>query len=83
MTDIEPFEGFRALIADTFGAKPCEITRETTAADVNGWDSVSHASLIMAVESAYGIQFPDAEIFEFNDVGALFDRTMQLHEATA
>ena len=72
------FDSFRAIVAETFAAKPEQIERGTTAAHVDGWDSVSHAILIMAVESAYNIQFSDDEIFSFDDVGALFDRTMQL-----
>jgi acyl carrier protein len=72
------FAAFRDLIADTFIVDPAAITRATTAADVDGWDSVSHAMLIMTIEEKYGVRFPDREVFSFQDVGALFTRTMQL-----
>ena len=76
------FEEFAALIAQTFGSKQEEIRRSTTASDVDGWDSVSHATLMMEIETKYGIQFSDQEIFEFQDVGALFDRMVELsHES--
>jgi acyl carrier protein len=78
MLTASKFEEFTALIAQTFGAKQANIGRSTTANDVDGWDSVSHAMLIMEIEAKYGFQFPDQEIFEFEDVGALFDRTVEL-----
>jgi acyl carrier protein len=81
MTEPEQFDRLATLIAESLRTNAAQITRNTTAADVDGWDSLSHANLIMAIESAYGFQFPDEEIFSFADVGALYDRTMQLRTA--
>ena len=78
MTDKERFPAFAGIIAETFGVEPRVITPETTAADLDGWDSVSHATLIMMIEEKYGVRFPDDEIFRFENVGELFARTMQL-----
>lgn len=50
-----------------------QITRETTAANVNGWDSLAHASLIMELEQAAGVEVPLDEITEFQNVGDLVD----------
>lgn len=35
---------------------------ETTAADIDGWDSLMHINLIIAVERRFGIKFATAEI---------------------
>jgi acyl carrier protein len=35
---------------------------EMTAADVEGWDSVTHIDLLIAVEKALGIRFATAEM---------------------
>ncbi len=78
MTGSQDFLTFAAILADVFDIDPAKITREATAADIDGWDSVSHATLIMAIEEFYGFTFSDLEIFSFADVGALFDRSMQL-----
>jgi acyl carrier protein len=78
MTDREQFPLFAAVIAETFAVEPTVITPETTAADLDGWDSVSHATLIMMIEERYGVRFPDDEIFRFENVGELFARTMEL-----
>ena len=42
-----------------------------TADDVEGWDSLSHVNLIIAVEIEFDIEFTQAEIRSFDNVGAL------------
>ena len=38
------------------------LTDEMTAADIEGWDSVTHIDLLIAVERALGIKFATAEM---------------------
>lgn len=45
------------------------ITRDTTAADVNGWDSLSHALVVMEVEKEFRVALPMIEAFNVNDLG--------------
>ena len=49
------------------------ITREMTAEDIEGWDSLRHVQLISAVESAFGIKFKLREILGMKNVGDLID----------
>jgi acyl carrier protein len=44
---------------------------ETTAKEVPGWDSLTHVSLIVAVESEFGIRFSSGEINALKNVGEL------------
>ncbi len=44
---------------------------ETTANDVEGWDSLSHVNLIMAVENRFNIRFSQKEVMGFKNVGDL------------
>jgi acyl carrier protein len=48
-----------------------------TAADVDGWDSLMHLNLIIAIEKRLGIRFATAEISRLNsdgqNVGDLLD----------
>ena len=46
---------------------------QMTADDVEGWDSLSHVNLIIAVEIEFGIEFTQAEIRTFENVGALIN----------
>jgi acyl carrier protein len=38
------------------------ITESTSAADVDGWDSMAHINLIIAVEKRFGVKFAASEI---------------------
>lgn len=49
------------------------VTRETTAADVEGWDSLSHAILMMKVEEICKIELPVDRIYDLANVGELAD----------
>lgn len=49
------------------------ITRQTTSADVDGWDSLAHSVLLMGIEDEFGITFEAETMFELDDVGALAD----------
>ena len=66
------------VIAEELGADAALFGPETTAEDIDGWDSISHASVIMAVERAFSIRFDDEEIYGFANVGALYDRVRVL-----
>ena len=43
----------------------------TTADTVPGWDSLSHARIIIAIEESYGIRFRTLEIIRVKNVGEL------------
>ena len=49
------------------------LTDETTADDVEGWDSLSHVQLVAAMEEAFGIEFKSREILSWDNVGDLID----------
>lgn len=49
------------------------LTDETTADDVEGWDSLSHVQLVAAMEEAFGIEFKSREILSWENVGDLID----------
>jgi len=54
-----------------------ELHDATTAAEVPGWDSLSHVAILSAVEEAYGIRFRTMDILRLRTVGdlqALVDR---------
>ena len=42
-----------------------------TAADVPGWTSVAHLSLILELEKTFGVQFPNSEIASLGSVTAI------------
>lgn len=46
---------------------------ETTADDVEEWDSLSHVQLVVALEKTFGIKFTSREILSWDNVGDLID----------
>jgi acyl carrier protein len=49
------------------------LARGTTAQDVEGWDSLMHINLIVAIEHEFKIRFTTREIAGLRDVGELID----------
>lgn len=47
--------------------------RETTADDVEGWDSLSHITIIVAIEKEFKIKFNLMELKPLKNVGELLD----------
>ncbi len=45
-----------------FGDDEIALTDATTADDIDGWDSMMHINLIIALEKRFGVKFAAAEI---------------------
>ena len=63
----------RRIFCEVFDDDDIEIAAETTANDVDGWDSLSHVNLIVAIESHFKIAFSQKELLTFKNVGGLLD----------
>lgn len=48
-----------------------EVTEDTTAGDIEEWDSLSHIRLIVAVERQFKVKFTNSEIEQLKRVGDL------------
>ena len=49
------------------------LSPETPAADVDGWDSLSHITLIGEIEDAFGFRFLMKEVVGMKNVGEMID----------
>ena len=58
---------------DVFRNKDIQLTRNTTANDIAGWDSLMHINLIVAVEKEFKVRFTTLEVMALNNVGDLAD----------
>lgn len=54
-----------------FDDESIELTPQTTANDIDGWDSLSHVNLILAIENEFNIEFDQREALGFKNVGEL------------
>lgn len=70
--DDEIFQRIKTIVIKTFRLpEDAAIGLSTTSADVEGWDSLSHAVLIMNVEEAFHTDLPLDRVYALNDVGEL------------
>jgi acyl carrier protein len=49
------------------------LKREITADDIDGWDSLSHINLVLAIEMAFKIRFALGELQALKNVGEMVD----------
>ena len=61
------------VFQDVFEDDDLVISRGTTAADVAGWDSLQHVTLILQVERRFGFRLSSAEVADLKSVGDLLD----------
>lgn len=59
------------IFCEVFDDDDIKIAPEMTANDVDGWDSLSHVNLIVAIEGRFGIRFSQKELLGFKNVGDL------------
>jgi acyl carrier protein len=66
-------ERLRDIFRDVFNDEDLVISLETSARDIDDWDSVMHVSLVVSVEKAFGVRFSSSEVAELQNVGDLAD----------
>jgi len=64
-------EQLNSIFCTVFDDDDIVIHPAMTANDVDGWDSLSHVNLIVAVEGCFGIRFSQKELLSFKNVGGL------------
>ena len=80
MSREEVFERLDQVFQDVFDDESLHVTDETTAADVDGWDSLEHIDLMASVERAFGIRFSMGEITRMKNVGEMADLILEKRE---
>lgn len=63
----------REVFYNVFDDDEIELSRETTAADVDAWDSLMHVNLVLATEREFSVRFSSTEVAQLLDVGELVD----------
>lgn len=64
------------IFIDAFDREDLRIGFETTAADVEGWDSLMQMNLIEMIEDEFGIHFNMDEVVEMENVDSIIDSIM-------
>jgi acyl carrier protein len=61
----------QVIFRDLFDEDDIVLTNETTAEDIEDWDSITHIQLIVAIEKHYSIKFSASEIQKFKNIGEI------------
>jgi acyl carrier protein len=73
MTTDEIKNKLTEIIRDVLDDETITLTRETTAKDVEDWDSLAHISIIVAVEKEFKAKFDLYDIKRLKNVGDMID----------
>ena len=71
MQTSEIYSELNTVFRDLFDDESIVLTPETSADDIEGWDSLAHINLIVAVEQEFKVKFKTAEIESLHNVGHL------------
>ena len=69
----EILEKTTGIFRDVFDDESIVITEETTAADIEDWDSLTHISLISEIENCFKYKFGMKEVLGMKNVGDMLD----------
>ena len=72
MTRQEVFEKLNEIFSDVFD-EDITVTAETTSADIEEWDSLTHITLISEVEDTFDMKFSMKDVLGMKNVGEMAD----------
>lgn len=65
------YEKLTDIFRDVFDDESISIEAETTAADIEDWDSLSHIMLLSAAEDEFGVKFDMKAVQGLKNVGEM------------
>jgi acyl carrier protein len=71
MTEAEIFDALNHIFRRVLDDDSIQLRPETTADDIEGWDSMNHIFLVVEIEKHFGVKFQTAEMEELKNVGEL------------
>ena len=73
MNRTEILQQIDVIFKDILDEEDIVLDETTTANDVDGWDSLTHIQLIVAIEKHFKIRFNSNEILSWNNIGEMLD----------
>lgn len=78
ITRVEILAKVTEIVQDQLDLDALELTADSIAADVEGWDSLAHVRIMIALEQAFGVRFTTNQITSTENVGQLLDMLQSL-----
>ncbi len=77
MSREDVYQKLDEVFQDVFDDEKIHVKDETTADDIEDWDSLEHINLVVAVEKKFDIKFSMGEVNGFKNVGEMVDIILQ------
>lgn len=77
MTRENVYSRLNEVFRDVFDDDSIVVNENTTADDIEDWDSLEHINLVLAVENEFGIKFTMGETTGMHNVGEMVDIILQ------
>jgi acyl carrier protein len=71
MTDVEIMALIQKAVREETGDTTAVLTATTTAVDVDGWDSLAHGRIMLAIQMATMVRFEIEKTYGATNVGEL------------
>lgn len=76
MNKNEIYQRLNEVFQDVFDDGDIIVSDDTTADDIEDWDSLEHINLIVAIEKEFNMKFNMGEVSEMKNVGEMVDIIM-------
>ena len=73
MTEVEVIAKLEQVFRDIFDEEELIINNETTAEDIEDWDSLAHINLVVSIEKEFDVKFALGELQALRNVGDMVD----------
>lgn len=73
MEKIQIMAEVQEIFRDVLDNEDIVLADETTAEDIEEWDSLTHIQLIVAIEKRFKVKFTSKEILSWKNVGEMID----------
>ena len=73
MTKEDILQQVNEVFIDVLDNEDIKLINDTTAEDIEEWDSLSHIQLVVSIEKRFKIRFTSSEIQSWKNVGEMID----------
>ena len=77
MTREEVYERLSKVFREVFDDDSIKLNDETTADDIEDWDSFEHINLVVAVEEEFSFKIPMGKTVTMKNVGEMVDLILE------
>ena len=77
MSREEVFEKLNEIFRNNFDDESISLTDETSASDIEDWDSLEQINLVVAIQDEFNIKFNIKEVNAMKNVGEMVDYILE------